>query len=1184
MPYQFQGTFNKQIWDFDPRTIPGCTVWLDAADASTIGLSGSSVTTWTDKSNIVASNLVASSGGNRPTYSLASANGLNTIAFDGTASQRFESATNITTNLPTGTASGTYFVVARISANGSLPQSILQYGSSNYGTATSRQFYFSNDTPSVPYIDNGVSASRCQAIGQYTPGTYTVLSSLQSQSPPGFSNTSFINGSSFSTNNSCFNTGTTNIGSAKFYIGAGMNTNGAATIGFPFTGNVAEILVYSTTLSTNERQQIEGYLAWKWGTQTRLPSTHPYSTIAYNYAPSQGPSWVGVKPFSMTFKPTDILSVSPSISGPCLFWYDGQDASTITISGGAITQWSDKSGRNNHITSFTGTSTYDSTTGLVTTGGTSYMQTPSLTVLNPTTRCQFIAFKVPAFSSSLTSAYLQHFTTTATINQANGGYMVRFARAGGSGQNHYIEQGIGTGPYFFYGPSSVTGPYTDAYMIQCCQRNGNSYTYTLNGNVSSSVTYPIATALSAGPSSAVYNSPFVTLSFASQTLFTPPAYLNQPIIVSGVTPAQYNGTYLVSGPSTSDTRQLSYLWGITGPSASGTGGTVFCPLAPHPLVGPIQIGKDNVPSSLSYGIGEMIMYDGALSDVERQRVESYLLWKWNNVRTSYPTAAGSTVPNLPTTHPYYKFPSPGTAIQPVSPLSFPNCFAWFDAADITTLANSGSASFTWKNKAEYTTARSAIGNVSFPTFGIGLNGLNMVNVPANVSGSLGRIELNPSGPGVLQPCPAFGSFNGQLTAFIVARAAASANSAGMTEYSGYKTLNMFWIPGTGPSGSVGLSTYGSVGFTNTVPSSIITNGFVMCAVSNGNGPNAVNLIVNGGTGPSGLQNSQNNSVNGAFGILDPMVSRDAPSTATDLGEIIMYATALTTLQRQYIEGYLAWKWGISGNLPTAHPYKSIAPLTVNWDPRFVGNITMWYDGADRTSMTINASSQITQLNDKSGNGYHLTTSIFGPTITSASNAVGYDIVFNGAQNLKNAAMSPGISTTQFTYFIVLVNKPTDTNSYGRFISASNISGDNTDVNGLCMTAWDLSTYPNRIFYALGGVGATTPVTANTYTIASFVWSSPTGNLFINGGSVSGVTSSNTLTFSKFGIGASPNADLSRLGNGSVVNEVLAFTSALSTTNRQLVEGYLAWKWGLQGSLAAGHPYLSASPKAPATFF
>ena len=44
-----------------------------------------------------------------------------------------------------------------------------------------------------------------------------------------------------------------------------------------------------------------------------------------------------------------------------------------------------------------------------------------------------------------------------------------------------------------------------------------------------------------------------------------------------------------------------------------------------------------------------------------------------------------------------------------------------------------------------------------------------------------------------------------------------------------------------------------------------------------------------------------------------------------VGEIIVYATALTTLQRQKVEGYLAHKWGLAGSLPADHPYKTTPP-------------------------------------------------------------------------------------------------------------------------------------------------------------------------------------------------------------------------------------------------------------------
>jgi hypothetical protein len=43
-----------------------------------------------------------------------------------------------------------------------------------------------------------------------------------------------------------------------------------------FTGQMAEFLFYSGSLSTDDRQKIEGYLLWKYGLQANLPGGHPY--------------------------------------------------------------------------------------------------------------------------------------------------------------------------------------------------------------------------------------------------------------------------------------------------------------------------------------------------------------------------------------------------------------------------------------------------------------------------------------------------------------------------------------------------------------------------------------------------------------------------------------------------------------------------------------------------------------------------------------------------------------------------------------------------------------------------------------------------------------------------------------------------------------------------------------------
>jgi hypothetical protein len=43
------------------------------------------------------------------------------------------------------------------------------------------------------------------------------------------------------------------------------------------------------------------------------------------------------------------------------------------------------------------------------------------------------------------------------------------------------------------------------------------------------------------------------------------------------------------------------------------------------------------------------------------------------------------------------------------------------------------------------------------------------------------------------------------------------------------------------------------------------------------------------------------------------------------GEIVITSGLLTTDERNKIQGYLAWKWGLVGNLPIGHPYKDAAP-------------------------------------------------------------------------------------------------------------------------------------------------------------------------------------------------------------------------------------------------------------------
>jgi hypothetical protein len=44
-----------------------------------------------------------------------------------------------------------------------------------------------------------------------------------------------------------------------------------------------------------------------------------------------------------------------------------------------------------------------------------------------------------------------------------------------------------------------------------------------------------------------------------------------------------------------------------------------------------------------------------------------------------------------------------------------------------------------------------------------------------------------------------------------------------------------------------------------------------------------------------------------------------------------------------------------------------------------------------------------------------------------------------------------------------------------------------------------------------------------------------------------------------------------------MGEFMFHSTLLSTQQRQLFEGYLAWKWGLQTSLPAKHPFINLPP-------
>jgi hypothetical protein len=115
-----------------------------------------------------------------------------------------------------------------------------------------------------------------------------------------------------------------------------------------------------------------------------------------------------------------------------------------------------------------------------------------------------------------------------------------------------------------------------------------------------------------------------------------------------------------------------------------------------------------------------------------------------------------------------------------------------------------------------------------------------------------------------------------------------------------------------------------------------------------------------------------------------------PYTDGDWHELIIYNTALSTTDRQKLEGYLAHKWGLTNNLPSGHPYKYEPPYKVESEEIVTDGLVLNLDAGDYASYPRSG----TTWYDISGNGNNGTLTN-GPTYDSANKG---SIVFDGSDD------------------------------------------------------------------------------------------------------------------------------------------------------------------------------------------
>lgn len=302
---------------FDPRFIPGCTLWLDATDNATLSIGGfSSVTNWRDK----ASNVNFVTQGNSSFATIGNTiNNRQAIHFDNTSNNVYSQATFASPII------GSFFFVVKARSTGGFR----------------------------PYITWFNGGGRFPAFGNRnntdTVGAYTTFGGAGSVGIPITNNTNYIffygfnNGTTSISSNAAL---TPTAGTQASFSAAGTTTNcwlcadgSGASSRTPV--HIGEIILYNSVLSTTYRQQVEGYLTWKWGFTASVPAGLPFRLYP---------------PIVRNFSPLDIIS-GVTTTGLQL-WLDAYDANTVTLDGsGNVTSWIDKSGFGRNLAN-SGTVTY----------------------------------------------------------------------------------------------------------------------------------------------------------------------------------------------------------------------------------------------------------------------------------------------------------------------------------------------------------------------------------------------------------------------------------------------------------------------------------------------------------------------------------------------------------------------------------------------------------------------------------------------------------------------------------------------------------------------------------------------------------------------------------------------------------------------------------------------------------
>jgi hypothetical protein len=252
---------------FNPKSIAGLYLWLDAADSSTVTLNSNNVSEWRDKSGS-SRHFAQSAAGLQPAYTQAGENGKNCLTFDASKLLVSSSASSVWSLFHDGSAIYDIYIVWKAAAGSTTLRAMLATGDS---TPNNRSMYlwhdFRSGASTFVYAITALGSGDANRNSQRSlPGvSANVLRVGRVTADP--ANATLANRGTLRADGRTASTGPafTGIASAgdpmhNLTIGSLSPSNAS----FGFAGTICEILVYSVSPAVAARQRIENYLNRKW--------------------------------------------------------------------------------------------------------------------------------------------------------------------------------------------------------------------------------------------------------------------------------------------------------------------------------------------------------------------------------------------------------------------------------------------------------------------------------------------------------------------------------------------------------------------------------------------------------------------------------------------------------------------------------------------------------------------------------------------------------------------------------------------------------------------------------------------------------------------------------------------------------------------------------------------------------